>query len=181
MLAVDLDEPPGRDREAPGGDRLVVQARRAPPGHAHLAHGDEGLRYPVEQRLDTRALGTVADQRGVGARTRREAQGVDQQALAGTGLAGKHVERGGQGQPEAIDQREVADRQLEEPARAQGCGVVGHRQEGSSWTFVRRRSQNGIEPSGSTNRIGRSRARTSTTSPTAMWWSSRPSTETRAS
>ena len=43
------------------------------------------------------------------------------------------------------------------------------------------RSQNGCAPSGSTSRIGRSNARTSTTSPTAIGMSSRPSTETSAS
>ena len=77
-----------------------------------------------------------------------------------------------------VDEREVGDRQLEQAAgapprrrvttaAAPPCGGAGPR------TAARR--------AGSRSRIGRSRARTSTTSPTAIGRSSRPSTETSAS
>ena len=60
----------------------------------------------------------------------------------------------------SISARSV-DRQLEQAPRR----VVAH--DGSSSTLRRRRSQNGTAPSGSTNRIERGPADTSTTSPTA--------------
>ena len=99
----------------------------------------------------------VTDQPGVRPRTTDEPEGVDQEALAGARLAGDHVESRPERQAQPVDEREVAHRQLEE-------ATGGH--DGSSATLWRSRSQNGWAPSGSIRRIGRSTARTSTTSPT---------------
>src|SRR5206468_4056905 len=175
------DEGAGGRREPAGRDRLVVDTRRGPARRTHLADRDERLRDAVEERLDARGIRAVADEGRVGTRASREPQRVDQEALAGARLAREHVEALGERQPELVDQREVGDRQLEEPARRPGIALGRHRHEGSSWTLVRRRSQNGWAPWGSTKRIGRASARTSTTSPTWIRRSSRPSIDTRAS
>ena len=74
VLAVDLHDAARRLAEPPGRDGLVVQARRGPARHADLAHGDQRLREPVEQRLDPRALRPVPDERRVRARARGQAR-----------------------------------------------------------------------------------------------------------
>ena len=62
------------------------------PVGGDLADRDQRLRQPVEQRLDPRRLGAVADERRVGAGAERQPERVDEQALAGAGLAGDDVE-----------------------------------------------------------------------------------------
>ena len=54
----------------------------------------------------------VADQRGVAARTERQRQGVEQDRLAGAGLAGQHVEAGRDLEVGIVDDPEVADAKL---------------------------------------------------------------------
>ena len=77
-------------REAVVG--LVVEPRRGAAAGGHLADGDERLRQPVEERLDAGRLRAVADERRVGARAGDQPERVDEQALAGAGLAGDDVE-----------------------------------------------------------------------------------------
>ena len=159
VLAVDLDQGPGRRGEPAGRHRLVVDAGHGATGRRHLADADERLRQPVEQRLDPRRLGPVADEPGVGPRPEREAQRVDEEALPGPGLAGDHVEAGRERDPHPLQEGEVDDRELEEATcEGVGSGLVrggcGH--DGRSWAFWRSRSQNGTAPSGSRKRIGRS-------------------------
>ena len=117
VLAVDLDEGADLVRQAGRGDRRVVDARRGPAAGRDLADRDQRLRQPIEQRLDARGLGAVADQGRVGAGAHREPEGVDQQALAGARLAGDDVEAGIEREAQPVDEREVGDRQLQEAAR----------------------------------------------------------------
>ena len=129
----------------PGGrDRGVVEARRGPAARRDLADGDQRLGHAIEQRLDPRGLGAVTHQARVGAGAHRQPERVDQQALAGPRLAGDDVETGVEGQAQPVDEREVGDRQLQEPAR--GRRVVAH--DGSSSTLWRSRSQNESAPRG---------------------------------
>ena len=117
----------------------------------------------------------MADEGRVRPRPEGEAERVDQEALAGAGLAGQHVEAGSEFEPEPVDQGQVGDGELEQAPDGRGrLDVEGRRSmlarahDGSSSTLWRSRSQNGIgalrldEP----DRARRS-ARTSTTSPTA--------------
>ena len=152
VLAVDLHQRARHQVQAPGRHGLVVEPGERPSPGAHLADRDQRLRDAVEQRLDPRALRPVPDERRVRARPEREPERVDQQALARAGLAGEDVQAVGQLEPQAVDEREVGDRELEQPARPDA--VIGH--DGRSSTLVRSRSQNGIAPAGSMNRIGRS-------------------------
>ena len=176
VLAVDLDERPGDLGQAGRGDRLVVETGAGAAIDVDLAAADQVPAGPFHPGGDPGRLGAVPDEAAVGPRTEGQAEGVDQQALAGPGLAGDHVEAGAEGQVEPVDQGQVRDGQLEQPAGSgRGVvdrrGVVGH-QLGRSSTLWRSRSQNGIALFGSTNRIGRSRAATSTTSPTLSGMSS---------
>ena len=129
-----------------------------------LADGDERLREPVEQRLDARGLGAVPDEARVRARAEGQPQRVDQEALAGPGLAGDDVEARREREAQPVDEGEVGDGQLEQASARSAAHAPAH--DGSSSTLWRSRSQNGSAPAGSTRRIGRSTARTSTTSPT---------------
>ena len=171
VLAVDLDERADLLGEPGGGDRLVVEPRGRAATGGDLADGDDRLRQPVEERLHAGGLGAVPDQGRVGAGAGHEPEGIDDQALAGAGLAGEDVEPGLERQPDPLDDREVGDGEFEQSP--------GH--DGSSATLCRSRSQNGTAPVGSISRSGRSTARTSTTSPTAIGMSSRPSIDTSAS
>ena len=161
-----------------GRDRLVVDAGRGAPRRGHLADADERLRQPVEERLDPGRVRAVADQRSVRPRPDRQPQGVDQEALAGAGLAGEDVEPRLEGDAQLLDQGQVADRELGQASgghrprprsRARspaglvlGPGVVfcnrlqfGRvRHDGSSSDFWRSRSQNGTAPRGSMKRTG---------------------------
>ena len=79
----------------------------------------------------------------------------------------------------SIRARSVTVSSRSRPGADSSSAVRAH--DGSSSTLWRSRSQNGWAPCGSSRRIGRSIAWTSTTSPTAIGRSSRPSTETSAS
>ena len=92
VLAVDLDERAGDLGEPGGRHRLVVEARRRSAGRRHLAGRDQRLRQAIEQRGDARGLRAVPDEGRVRARPDRQPERVDQQALAGAGLAGEHVQ-----------------------------------------------------------------------------------------
>ena len=61
------------------------------------AGGDHGLRL------------ALADQAAVGAGAEREAERIEQDRLAGAGLAGQHAEAGAEFEVEALDQHDVAD------------------------------------------------------------------------
>ncbi len=172
VLAVDLDERPGHVRQSGRGHRLVVEPGGRSAADRDFPDGDQRLWDAVEERRDPGRLRPVPDERRVGPGTSGESEGVDQQALARAGLAGEDVQAGSELEPQPLDQGEVGDGDLEEPAGAH---------DGSSSTLCRNRSQNGWAPFGSTRRIGRSSARTSTTSPTAIGMSSRPSMLTSAS
>ena len=148
VLPVDLDQRPDLVGEPRGGRGLIVEPGGRAAAGRDLANRDERLRQAVEQRLHAGRLRAVADEPDVRARAADEPERVDEQALAGSGLAGDDVEARREGQAQAIDQREVADGQLEE-ASAQS-------HDGSSATLWRSRSQNGCAPAGSTRRIGRS-------------------------
>ena len=90
VLAVDLDQRLDDRREPRGGDRLVVDARHGAAHGGHLADADERLRREpatVEQRLHARRGGAVPHQGRVRAAAHHQRQGVDEQRLAGAGLA----------------------------------------------------------------------------------------------
>ena len=171
VLSVDLDERADLIGQPCGRHGLVVEPRRRTARGRHLADRDDRLGQAVEERLDPGDLGAMPDQARVGAGTGDEAERIDEQALAGPGLAGDHVEPGLERETDPLDDREVGDGEFEQSP--------GH--DGSSATLRRSRSQNGTAPLGSMSRSGRSTALTSTTSPTWICMSSRPSIETRAS
>ena len=133
VLAVDLREAGPERREAADRDRAVVQAHgRTTVGSDLPTHDDRplarldqvrqrvvvGRGRSVEDRLDAGGIGPGADLVGGGARAERECDGVDDQRLAGAGLAGEHREARREGEPHRLDHGEVLDGQL-----AKGHGV----------------------------------------------------------
>ena len=126
VLAVDLDERPDLLGQPRRGHGLVVEPGRRAAAGGDLANRNDRLGNPVEERLDPGELRAVPDQRCVGARSQGEAERVDEQALAGAGLPGDHVQPGAELEAEPIDQREIRDRQLEQAAGRGGVGRVGH-------------------------------------------------------
>jgi hypothetical protein len=116
VLAVDLDEWPGDLAQARCRHGLVVNSRRGAAERGHLAHADQRLRAPIEQRLDAREIRPVAHEPRIRSRPQRQSERIDEEALAGTRLAGEHVQAGGQLQSQPIDERKVGDGQFEQSA-----------------------------------------------------------------
>ena len=126
VLAVDLDHELADALQQGGGDRLVVdEGARTAVGQLHAAEDDvlvvgdvvvaQGLprRMLAGQLQDGHhlaALGTVAHQGRVAAPAEGEGQGIEQDGLAGPGLAGERRQPGIQGQIELVDEDDVANR-----------------------------------------------------------------------
>ena len=141
VLAVDLDQGAHLLGQSRGGHGRVVDAGRRAAIGRDLAHGDERLGQPIEQRLDPRHVGAVADERRVGPRPERQPERIDEQAFARAGLAGDDVEPGVERQAESIDEREIDDGQLEQaPERGRIALVVRARSVVGVWCVVRVRS-----------------------------------------
>ena len=121
VLAMDLDEPAGRVREPRGGDGLVVQPGRGAAARRDLADGDERLRQPIEQRLDAGGFRAMPDEACIRACPERKAQGVDEKALSGTGLAGQDVEARAELEPQPVDEGEIGDSEPHEPSGPCAC------------------------------------------------------------
>ncbi len=68
------------------------------------------LRRQFEHRGDLALLGALAHQRGVAAGAQRQRKGIEQDRLAGAGLAGQHGKARHEIDVEPVDQNDVADR-----------------------------------------------------------------------
>ena len=114
---MDLDQAPGYVGQTGRRDRLVVDPGGGAARGRNLAHADQRLRHAVEQRLDPRLVGAVPNQRRVGPGADGQAESVDEQALAGAGLAGQDVQAGLEGDPHPVDQRQIVNSELGKAAR----------------------------------------------------------------
>ena len=132
VLAVDLDQRVAEPFEEADGHRRVVHERAVAAGAGQLAPDDDlavvvgdepgvvenGARAvgasEREERLDRRRLGVGADHVGLRATAAHEHDRVDQDRLAGPGLAGEDVEAGGEGDGDGLDDGEVSEAQLAE-------------------------------------------------------------------
>ena len=126
VLAVDLDQRRAERAQRLHAHRLVVDEGAGAPVGELRAPQDQlvvGLDAVVGgQRADRMVarqleggrhlplLGAVAHQRGVAARAERQREGIEQDRLAGAGLAGEHGQPVGEIDVEPIDQDDVADR-----------------------------------------------------------------------
>ena len=115
-------------------DRLVVdEGAGAAVGELHAAQdqfvlgrnvvgGHERARRMRRRQLEGRGhlslLGAMAHQGGIAARAERQREGIEQDGLAGAGLAGQHREAGREVDVEPVDQDDVADR---EPGQHDAC------------------------------------------------------------
>ena len=127
VLAVNLDQRRAKRLQRLHADRLVVdEGAGAAVGELHpaqdqrLAGVDVGfgqqragrmLRRQLEHRGDLALLGALAHQGGVAARAQRQREGIEQDRLAGAGLAGQHGKPGREIEVEPVDQNDVADRE----------------------------------------------------------------------
>ena len=127
VLAVDLDQRPAQRLQRLHAHRLVVdEGAGAAVGELHAAQdqlvlgrdvvcGHERARRMVGRRLERRGhlplLGALAHQRDVAARAERQREGIEQDRLAGAGLAGEHGQAGGEIDVEPVDQDDVANRE----------------------------------------------------------------------
>ena len=132
MLAVDLDQRRTQRLQGLHADRLVVdEGPRTAVGELHAAQdqrlvgGDVAvgeklprrmLRRQFEHRRDLPLLHALADQRRVAARAKRQREGVEQDRLAGPGLAGQHGEPRREVEVEPVDQNDVSNRKPGEHA-----------------------------------------------------------------
>ena len=74
----------------------------------------------VEDRGDVALLGTVADERAVAATAERQGKRIEEDRLAGTGLAGEHRQAVAEIDVEAVDEDDVADREGDEHGLTRG-------------------------------------------------------------
>ena len=125
VLAVDFDQRGAQFLHCLHAHRLVVdEGARAPVRQLHAAQDQFVLGRNVmrlEQRPcrmvaldlehggDLALLDAVADQRLVAAPAQRQREGVEQDRLAGAGLAGEHGKAAGEIDVEPVDQHDVAD------------------------------------------------------------------------
>ncbi len=127
VLAVDLDQRRAEAFQDLHADRLIVdEGARAPVGELDppqdqfvlgrdvVVFEHEMRRVPgrhVEGGRHLPLLDTLAHQAGVAARPQRQREGVEQDRLAGAGLAREHGKAAGEIDIEPIDQHDVADRE----------------------------------------------------------------------
>ena len=88
------------------------------PLAADLANADERLGIAIEERLDAGAPGAGADERRVRASAANQQQRVDQQRLAGAGLAGDRREPGPERDARPRQDGEVGDGELQQRHRS---------------------------------------------------------------
>ncbi len=135
VLAVNLHQRRAERAQHLDADRLVVDERAgAAVGHLHAAQDQFVLDRNVivrqqrprrvrgrqiEGRRHLPLLGALAHQRGVAAGAERQREGIEQDRLAGPGLAGQDRKAGGEIDVEPVDQDDVADR---EPGKHGDCG-----------------------------------------------------------
>ena len=74
-----------------------------------VEHGRHAVGVHAEHGLDDEFRAAAADQVAARAATQGEADGLHQQTLAGAGLAGHHVQPGGERQFQFVDQGDVTD------------------------------------------------------------------------
>ena len=127
VLAVDLDQRLAELLEDLHADRLIVdEGARAPVGKLDAAQ-DQFVVGGDVVRLEQRArrmvagdleagdhlalLDPLAHQRLVAARAERQRKGVEQNRLAGAGLAGEHGKAVGEIDVEPVDEDDIADGQ----------------------------------------------------------------------
>ena len=125
VLAVNLDQRGAEFLHHLHADRLIVdEGARAPVGELHAAQDEIVLGRDViglEQRArrmlgrdlehggHLALLGALAHQRLVAAPAERQGKGIEQDRLAGAGLAGEHGKPFGEIDVEPVDQDDVAD------------------------------------------------------------------------
>ncbi len=131
MLAVNLDQRHAEALEHLDADRLIVdECPRAAVGELDAAQqqrildGDAVVDEDVARRMavvvelegcdDLTLLRSVPHQAGVPARPERQREGIEQDRLAGPGLAGEHREARSELDVEALDQDDVADRESDQ-------------------------------------------------------------------
>jgi len=140
-LALDLDQGLADAAQQGDADGLVVDEGAAAAVGAELAAQDDvavvGQTLFVEQRAhgmigvngelgaDACLLGARAEQLGIGAAAEGEAERIQQDRLAGAGLAGQHGEAGIDLEIQAVDEDDVADRQVQQHRRS-APGVTTH-------------------------------------------------------
>ena len=94
VLAVELDQPLGQLAERGRCCQRAIDERAASALRGDLATYDDLATLALELRFDFCHLGTGSHQIARGASTKQEPDRLDEDRLAGPGLAGQHVEAG---------------------------------------------------------------------------------------
>ena len=131
-LALDLDEAVAELAQQPDAGRLVVDegaaaavGRHQPAQHdragevgrdAGLAQNRRGRMVVRDGELggDRGLLGAGAHQAGIGAPPERQPERIEQDRLAGAGLAGQDAQPRPEGERQPVDQNDIADRDSEQ-------------------------------------------------------------------
>ena len=124
--AVEIHPPAAGIRDDPAHDQLRIRGQPV-----RVEEGRHAVGVRPEDGLDDQFLAPAAEQVAARAAAQGEPDGLHQQALAGAGLAGNHVQPGRERQFEFVDQGDVADVQQ---AQHDGWGGRIRRAAGSQPT-----------------------------------------------
>jgi hypothetical protein len=125
VLPVQVHEPGPELAERTCGDQRAVDEGPAPALRGHLApHEQLAAVLGVEQRLHDRRLLPGSHQLGRGPPAEEEADCLDEDRLAGAGLARQHAQPGVEVDLHLFDDGEVLDGEVSEHARARDDGFT---------------------------------------------------------
>ena len=141
-LAVELDEMTAHLAKRLRADRRIVQVgARATVGELHAPQNQTALRlevlrpddgpggvtgFEIERRRDLALLLAVAHDRTVAPAAERKRERVEQDRLAGAGLAGQHGQSGAELEVQPVDQDDVAYIKLGEHGRRPSQSPMDH-------------------------------------------------------
>ena len=109
---MDIDDARAELAEALGGGAVVADAPGGAPGEAHGALDRQDVVTGAHAGTNASALGTVGDDAAAMAASEEEVEGVDDDRLAGTGLAGDDVQAGTGGKGHVARDGESGDGEL---------------------------------------------------------------------
>ena len=109
VLAVKLDEASRQILERAGGRQFAVDVRPAPALRRDLAANQQFFAARLEDRLDRRDILAGTNEVARGPAAQQEADGLDENGLAGAGFSGQDVEAGLELDLRGVDDREAFD------------------------------------------------------------------------
>ena len=124
VLPVELDQSARQILQRAGGGERAVDERAAAALRGDFAPDDQLLAAAFEDRFDGRAVLAGPDQVAGRSAAEEQADGFDEDRLAGAGFAGEHVEPRLELDLGGVNDREMADAQEAEHVKSERTPMV---------------------------------------------------------